>query len=53
MFGLIIKKVFVRLLSLSGLLSTKCISINNEPRLARPTLSEFQRNFLIIHLWLV
>ena len=33
-----IKQAFIALLSFSGLLATKCISLNNKPSLIRPTL---------------
>ena len=37
----LIKQVFVALLSLSGSLATKCMSLNNEPCTIRPTLIDF------------
>ena len=36
----LIKQVFITLLSFSGSLATKCVSLNNEPCTARPTLSD-------------
>ena len=50
----LIKKVFVALLSLSGSLihiakvseRTKCISLKNEPHLARPTRIDLNSNVL-------
>ena len=37
MFGLI-KQVFITLLSFSGSLAIKCVSLNNEPCMIRPIL---------------
>ena len=34
----LVNKVFITLLSFSRSLTTKCVSLNNEPSLARPTL---------------
>ena len=34
----LIKQVFILLISFSGSLATNCVSSNNEPCLARPTL---------------
>ena len=34
----LIKQVFILLISFSGSLATNCVSPNNEPCLARPTL---------------
>ena len=34
----LIKQVFIALLSFSGSLTTKCVSLNNEPCMIRPTL---------------
>ena len=34
----LIKQVFIALLSFSGSLATKCMPLNNEPFIARPTL---------------
>ena len=39
MFGLI-KKLFIGLLGFSGSLATKCVSLNNEPCMIRPTLTD-------------
>ena len=39
LFGLI-EQVFIELLSLSGSLATKCVSLNNEPCMIRPTLTD-------------
>ena len=34
----LIKQVFIALPSFSGFLATKCVSLNNEPCMTRPTL---------------
>ena len=34
----LIKQVFIRLLSFSGSLATKCMSFNNEPCMTRPSI---------------
>ena len=34
----LIKHLFIALLSLSGSLATKCVSLNNEPCMIRPTI---------------
>ena len=40
MFSLI-KQVFIALLSFSSSLATKCLSLNDEPCMIRPTLIDF------------
>ena len=34
----LIKQMFIALLSFTGSLATKCVSVNNEPCMTRPTL---------------
>ena len=50
----LIKQLFTRLLSLTGSLSTKYKSLNNEPCMPRPTLIDFNLGkLIIIYSWLV
>ena len=53
MFSLI-KQVFVVLLSFSSSLGTKCLSLNDEPCVTRPTVIVWiMLSLSIIHSWLV
>ena len=49
MFSLI-KQVFIALLGFSRSLSTKCVSLKNEPCIVRPTLTELKRYPFVISL---
>ena len=49
MFSLI-KQVFIALLGFSRSLSTKCVSLKNEPCIVRPTLTELKRYPFMISL---
>ena len=53
MFNLI-KQVFIVLLSFRESLATKCVSLNDEPCVVRPSLIDWVLLSLnIIHSWLV
>ena len=39
-----IKQVFIPLLSFNGSLAKKCVSLSNEPCMARPTLTDLNPN---------
>ena len=47
----LIKQVFVVLLSFSGSLAGKYVSLNNKPCMIRPTLIDL-KSLIIIHFWL-
>ena len=49
----LVNKVFITLLSFSRSLTTKCVSLNNEPSLARPTLVDLNLSKFYYYLFMV
>ena len=49
----LIKQVFIALLSFSGFLATKCVSLNNKSFMIRPTFRDLNPTELIYYLFMI